>query len=498
MTTPETPGVLGWVLAYLLLTIVVGGWAARYTRTQSDFFLAGQRLGLLVTGVTTMSAAFSGVVFLGGPGLMYRLGVGSLFICLPIGVTAGMLCWLVAKRLRLLAAVDGVLTIPDAVRLRYRSRTAGGAAAVAVLLGSVGYLAAQLLALGVVLQAVFSLDLLLGVGLGLLIVGSYSAAGGMVAGVWTDLAQGTVMLVAAVGVWLAALSSGGGMRAIVETVAASESFGAPFVDPLGNQSAVAAASLFLVFAVGTLGQPQMLHKFMMIRDVRLLRWLPLVLGGSQAVCLLIWLGLGLAVPALVAAGTIPPLEVPDQAAMTFLLHQAPPALAGLALAGVLAAIMSTADSFLNIAAGALVRDLPQAFGRRPATGLGRLRLAVLVLALAAGLLAVGYGDLIALLGTFAFGTFAAALAPALAVGLNWERVTATAATASITTGIVTAVGLELLARPLGGLPTWLPFPAGTLPSVVALLASLSVLLAVSLYAPAERRDDPLIDAILSA
>ena len=152
------------------------------------------------------------------------------------------------------------------------------------------------------------------------------------------------------------MESGGGLAAIVDTVAASESFGTRFLDPLGNQSVVAAASLFLVFAVGTLGQPQMLHKFMMIRDVGQVRWLPLVLAGSQAVCLLVWLGFGLAVPALVASGGLSPLERPDQAATAFLLHHAPPALAGLALAGVLAAIMSTADSFLNIGSAAIVRD----------------------------------------------------------------------------------------------------------------------------------------------
>jgi sodium/proline symporter/sodium/pantothenate symporter len=193
-----------------------------------------------------------------------------------------------------------------------------------------------------------------------------------------------------------------------------------------------------------------------------------------------------------------PLAEPDLAAPAFLLQQAPPALAGVALAGVLAAIMSTADSFLNIAAAALVRDLPRAFGRRPAEGLRALRLAVGALALASGTLAAGYGDLIALLGTFAFGTFAAALAPALAVGLNWERVTAAAATASIVTGTVTAVGLELLARGGRGLDAFLPVPAGVLPAVVALLASFLVLFAVSFLGARDVRRDPLVDTVLSA
>ncbi len=92
--------------------------------------------------------------------------------------------------------------------------------------------------------------------------------------------------------------------------------------------------------------------------------------------------------------------------------------------------------------------------------------------LAAALLAWLYGDLVALLGTFAFGTFAAALAPALAVGLNWPGVTARAAAASIATGLVANLGLELLARRA-------PLPGGALPSAVALAASFTVLFAVS-------------------
>ena len=78
--------------------------------------------------------------------------------------------------------------------------------------------------------------------------------------------------------------------------------------------------------------------------------------------------------------------------------------------------------------------------------MSRIGLSLGVFALASAALAYLYGDLIALLGTFAFGTFAAALAPALAIGLNWSRVTARAATASIVTGIVLNSGLEILGR----------------------------------------------------
>jgi Na+/proline symporter len=205
-----------------------------------------------------------------------------------------------------------------------------------------------------------------------------------------------------------------------------------------------------------------------------------VIGGSQTLSLLIWVGVGLAVPALVAAGQMAPLELADSATPAFLLSYAPPLLTGLVVAGVLAAIMSTADAFLNIGSAALVRDLPRALGLRVREGLAPARWATLMIGAAALVLAAVTEDLIALLGTFAFGTFAAALGPALAMGLAWRRVDAPAATASIVTGLVVNLGLELLARwgETRGLPVPL-FARGALPAAVALAASTLVLLAVA-------------------
>ena len=169
-----------------------------------------------------------------------------------------------------------------------------------------------------------------------------------------------------------------------------------------------------------------------------------------------------------------PLVQPDGAAPTYLLELAPTLLAGLVFAGILAAIMSTADSFVNIGSAALVRDLPRALGRTLSRELLWGRVTVVVIAAAAGALAIVSGDLIAILGTFAFGTFGAALAPALAIGLNWKRVTASAAIASMLVGIVVNLGLEVLAR--SGVTVLQP---GVLPTAVSLAASFTVLFLVS-------------------
>jgi Na+/proline symporter len=500
----DRPLIAASALVYLLVTLGIGVWALRRTRDARDFWVAGQGLGVLVAGLVTMASAFSGFVFLGGPGLTYRLGLTSLFINLPIGFTSALLGWAVAKRLRLLAEVREVYTIPDAVLCRYRSRAASGAAGLAILVGTVGYLGTQLLALGRLLEAVLGLrdlagswSLAAGVAVGLAVLLFYSVAGGMVAGVYTDVFQGTLMILAACAVFYQAMSAGGGLRTIAQSIAGSERFGRQFLEPFGATPVLTALGFWFVFGVGVLGQPHMLHKFYMLRDPRRLRWLPVTLGGSQILCLLIWFGLGLAVPALVAQGKLPPLEQPDDAAPVFLLRFAPDAVTGLAVAGILAAIMSTADSFMNIGSAVLVRDLPRAFGKRVGDELLWGRIATVAVALAATGLAVLYGDLIALLGTFSFGTFAAALAPALAVGLNWKRVTAAAATASIVTGTVLNLALELLGR-----QTWFPalprppLPPGALPAAVSLAASFTVLFAVTWWTG--RRGEPKIDGDVAA
>ena len=501
-TVLTAPWVLGLTLVSLAVITWIGVWSYRRTRTTRDFFIAGQNVGLLATGLATMAAAFSGFVFLGGPGLTYRLGTASLAIVLPVGFTAGLLCWSLARRLRLLAEIREIFTIPDAIACRFDSPLTTGLAIFAVLVGVVGYLGAQFLALAILLESLFSMREILGVWslpvallLGCAVVLLYSVLGGMVAGVYTDVVQGVLMLLAALLVFGRALWVGGGVRQMVASVAGSERFSG-FFDPLGEGVALTTLGFFLVFGIGVLGQPHMLHKFYMIKDPRQLRWIPLILAGSQAICLLIWVGVGLAVPALVARGQMTPLLVADDAAPRFLLEYGTPALSGLVVTAIVAAIMSTADSFLNIGSAAVVRDLPRLLGAQVSEKLSHARWATVGIAMAAAGLALIYDDLVALLGTFAFGTLGAALAPALAVGLNWKRVTAAAASAAIATGLVVSLSLELVKHlsPSGTLVE-MGLDAGALPAAVALMASLSVLMMMSWLTGSDDGQDIAADVL---
>ena len=463
----------------LLATLAVGLFALRRTRTAADFFVAGRRLGAFRAGLSVAASAFSGFVFLGGPGLTGQIGFGSLFIVVPAGFTAALLCRTVGRRLALISETGGILTLPDALAFRFAGqpggRLAAGLAAAGILGGSVLYLGVQFAALARAGQFLFpGIGLSAALALGAGIVVAYSLAGGMTASVNTDVLQGIVMAGAALCAFVWAMDAVSGPAGLGATLAASGPEGEALLKPLGSLTPAEGFGLLLLFSVGTLGQPHMLHKFLMLKSPNSLRFLPAVIGAAQSLSLLVWIGLGAAVLAFTADGRLGPLAHPDDAALAVLaLPGAPVLLAGLVGAAALAAIMSTGDAFLNLGAAALSRDLPRALGRPGFRSLGAARfgsLAVAFAALAVAALHLAGGGLIAFLGTLGFGAFAAALAPTLLLGLAWDRVTARAAAASMAAGLATLLTLEVLA------------PAVEAPAAaLAMAAAFAVLVAGSLF-----------------
>jgi Na+/proline symporter len=370
--------------------------------------------------------------------------------------------WVLAKRMRLLGEVRGLITVPDAIGARYRSPAAQGLAGVSILIAVVGYMATNLLALGLVIDAVFGTGLGVGVWLGTLVVLAYSASGGILAGVYTDVFQGSVMAVASALVFAYALQAGGGLASMSQSILAADP---EFLAPWGKLPPSAAFSYFFVFGIGSLGQPHVVHKFYMLRDPRKLKWFPLVMTGALIVALLLYFAVGVAVKALVVRGQLAPLLRADDATPTFLLRFTPPVLAAVVFAGVAAAIMSTVNSFMSIGAAAITRDIPTAFGRRVTDELRWGRIWTVVISLASALVAQLSGSLVAFLGIFGWGLFASTLVPALAIGLNWRGGTREGAVASITTGLAVTLVCETLAY----------FKLYTLPAGVAIAGAALVL-----------------------
>src|SRR4029079_9356640 len=386
-------------------------------------------------------------------------------------VTNVMGAWVLAKRMRLLGEARGLMTVPDAIGARYRSPAAQGLAAIAMLVGIVGYMATNALAMGVVINAIFGVGVGWGIWVGMGITLAYSVAGGILAGIYNDVFQGTLMAFASVLVFLFVLKAGGGLGDISRTIVASDP---QFLSPWGKMTPLAALSLFFVFGMGSLGQPQGVHKYYMLRDPMQLKWYPLLKTLGLILVLLLYFGVGVGVKAFVTNGTMAPLSAPDQATPALLLSVTPLVLAALVFSGVAAATMSAANSFINIGAAVVMHDLPIAFGRRLNNELAWGRGVTLFIAIAAALVAQYSGAIVAFLGIFGWGLFASTLVPALAVGLNWDGATRAGAMASIATGLIVTLALETL-----NYIKAFTFPSGVNASAISLVLSLIVFFAVS-------------------
>ena len=471
MPTAAQPVVIAVGLLYFAVIIGISVWAARRTRTANDFFVAGKGIGLVALTVASVSVTVSGFAFIGGPGLIYAVGLGAMYIVLPAAVTNVMGAWVLAKRMRLLAEARRLITIPDAIGARYKSRAAQGLSAVAILVGIVGYMATNALAMGVVINAIFGVGLSWGIWIGMGVTLAYSASGGILAGIYNDVFQGTLMAVASVLVFLFVLGFGGGLGGISHTILLHDP---TFLGPWGRLTPLAALSFFFVFSMGSLGQPQAVHKYYMLRDPLQLKWYPLLKTLGLILVLLLYFSVGVGVKAFVLDGRLAPLASPDQATPTLLLNVTPIILAALVFSGVAAATMSAANSFMNIGAAIFTHDLPVALGRKVGNELKWGRIATVLIAVAAAVTAQRSGTMVAFLGIFGWGLFASTLVPALAVGLNWQGATRAGAIASIATGLIITLALETAAY-------WkvFTFPAGVTASAVAMVSSFLVFFVVS-------------------
>ena len=431
------------VIVYMLICIVVGIWAIRRTKSTHDFFMAGRDLGVMLTAFAVFSSTLSGFGFVGGPGLVYRMGMSSMWMVVCAGMGYLISFSLLGKRIRLFAELRNAVSLPDVVVARYKSKSVGISVSVAIILGVLGYLAAQVKAMAVVLQDILdkdaffpdiSLEMCVFISCAVLVF--YTVSGGIIASVYTDLIQGAMMVVAAILIFLTVISTfDNGMTEISQTLVNDDP---EAIGPWGTMGMIGCLSWFFVFGLGGSGQPHVITKMMMNKKVTDIKHILPVSIIGYFLSALLWLGIGLVVRALVVGGMHDPLTSADAAAPQFLQQYAHPLLAGVVFAGLFAAIMSTADGFLNIGTAAIVHDIPKAIKMpvSPDRELLWARIVTILIAVISALFALYSGDLVALLGAFGWGTFAAALVPVVAIGLNWKRATPLAANVAVISSLI--------------------------------------------------------------
>lgn len=482
--------IISIVVVYLIICICIGIWATKQTKSTSDFLIAGGKLGMFVMAIAAFSSIQSGFGLLGGVGQTFNGGMGfvaGVLIAAPLGF--GLTWFLVGKRMWKMGEQGDVFTLGDVVEKRFESKAVRGWLGLAITLGVIGYLGTQVQAMGIIMNTIFGVSPKVGALIGLAILAFYSVGGGIIASVYTDLFQGTIMIVVSIIAFFVAINAGGGIQTITESLQSA----APLLaTSFGTYSMVSIACWIFLFSLGAAGQPHFINKFLMIKSPKHLKWGALTSGLAYAITVLLVVSIGLTARSLQIQGKFPSLSNPDDALVVFLTDFAPPVIGGLVMAGLLAAVMSTGSAFVTLGAASLVRDIPRAFNIKVKNELLMNRIAVLVLLIIATLFSFYMDMLVALLGVFGWATFASAVFPAVVLGLIWKRATKQGAIASIISSLILVFSLEIGHKYGVDL-----LPDNVIVGAFALAASIIIFIVVSLLTHKENveLDKKLLDAM---
>ncbi|MEO6200017.1 MAG: sodium/proline symporter PutP [Cryobacterium sp.] len=426
------------IVLYLAGMIAIGWFAFKQTSDLDDYMLAGRRLKPGTAALSAGASDMSGWLLLGLPGAIYVSGLVEAWIAIGLTIGAWANWKFVAPRLRSYTEVsNNSITIPSFFenRLKDTSRLLRVVSGVIILVFFTFYVSSGMVAGGVFFESSFGSTFLTGM---LIVAGVtllYTLFGGFLGATLTDVAQGLLMLVALIAVPLVALTATGGIGATVTSILE--------VDP-DRLSLTAGGSILAVISaaawgLGYVGQPHIIVRFMAMRtpqDAKAGRrigigWMIITAAGAISTALI----------GIAYFQQHPELTLSNPETVFLLLSQIlfHPFIAGLVLAAVLAAVMSTISSQLIVCSSALVEDLYKIVGKKDATPkqmvmLGRL--GVLLVAIVAGIIALSRDSTILDLVGFAWAGFGAAFGPVVILSLYWKKLSTWGALAAMVTGAV--------------------------------------------------------------
>ena len=435
---------LGFSL-YLIFIVGIGVYASKFSsKGISEYYLAGRNLNFFVMALSAVASGRSAWLLLGFTGMAYTMGASAIWAAIGYTVVELWLFWFYAPRLRQFSEHHGCITVPDffAARFPDKADSLRILLTVLILVFMVAYIAAQLVAGGKAFESTFGIDQTTGIVFTSLIILFYTVLGGFLAVSITDMVQGIFMVVALVLVPMLGIHQFGGWEKMLLALPREE-FG--ILDPM----AISAGALwgFLGIGLGSPGSPHILVRYMAIRHRQQLLWSGIIGTGWNVVMAVGALFIGLVGRAYFPDLQALPQEDPEQLFPQLAGQVLPPAIFGLVIASVFAAIMSTADSQLLVAASSIVRDFYQKVLKKEDALeekhlVRRSRLVVILLVL----FALGFGflaqDLVFWLVLFAWAGLGAAIGPTSILALFWRQTSGT----SVIAGMVTGATLVVLWR----------------------------------------------------
>lgn len=435
---------------YFAAMIAIGVYAARRTKSHEDYMLAGRELSPATAALSAGASDMSGWLLMGLPGAIFAAGLIEAWIAIGLTIGAYLNWKFVAPRLRAYTEVArNSITIPSFFenRLRDRSRALRIISGLIILVFFTFYVSSGMVAGGIFFESSFGADYIWGMLLVSAVTLAYTLFGGFLGASLTDVVQGVMMVLALIIIPVFAFFTVGGLQGVQDGIADSGADLSGLIPDDVDGVVVLGIISSLAWGLGYVGQPHIIVRFMALQSVAAARparrigisWMVVSLVGAVVAG---FVGIAYVQQSGMA------LENPETVVLAMsqaLLH---PFVAGLVLAAVLAAIMSTLSSQLIVSSSALVEDLFQVFARRTPSQrvlviLGRS--SVLAVAAIAALLAVEPSDTILGLVGFAWAGFGAAFGPIVLLALYWRRLSNWGALAGMVAGAATVFvwdGLE--------------------------------------------------------
>ena len=473
----NTVQVLIAMILYMTSVIVIGlVYAKRANKNSEEYFLGGRSLGPWVTAMSAEASDMSGWLLMGLPGVAYWCGLADAFWT-AFGLALGIyINWLVvSKRLRRYSVrANNAITLPEFFSNRFREekKTIMLISALFILIFFTVYAASCFVTCGKLFSTLFDAPYKTMMVLGAIFVLLYTILGGFLAESASDFMQAIVMIVALTVVVVVGTTQVGGLGAVIENAdkipGFLEFFGlaTPVLDANGQQVVEAGQPLFgavadygfltvcsmLAWGLGYFGMPQVLLRFMAIRKEEELK-------QSRRIAM-VWVVISLGVAVfigIVGRQVFPTAHLTKATAenifITLSTSFLPPLLAGFVMAGILAATISSSDSYLLIAASALAKNIYQGICKKDATDKQIMKVSRITLLVLAGIgmvIAMDENSIIFQIVSFAWAGFGATFGPLMLFSLFWKRINKPGAIAGMLSGAGMVFFWKLVLSKLGG------------------------------------------------
>ena len=456
------------IVVYMVGIIWIGFACAKKNKNTEDFYLGGRKLGPFVTAMSAEASDMSSWLLMGLPGVAYLTGVADAAwtaIGLAIGTYVNWL--IVAKRLRIYTHMSSnSSTIPAFFSNRYRDnkRILSVISAIVIVIFFVPYTASGFAACGKLFNSLFGIDYFTAMIISALVIVVYTALGGFLAASTSDFVQSIIMTIAIFVVISYGIISVGGIDKVMDNATSMAGYLSLFKSHNAETGAAVSYNALTVFStlawgLGYFGMPHILLRFMAIEDPEKIKLSRRVATIWVVISMAVSIFIGVAGNAMVKEGVIDSLKDPERIIIKIATlisnHGVIAALvAGVILAGILAATMSTADSQLLAASSSVSQDIVKEVLVKDLSAKMSMviaRITLVGIAVIGVIIASNPNSSVFGIVSFAWAGFGAAFGPVMLMALFWKRSNMYGALAGMVSGGIMVFVWKFLIRPLGGL-----------------------------------------------